>query len=40
MIRTYIVLKTILVFICANTIVEYRLWYNFGQVINDYSGNG
>ena len=24
----------------ATSIVEYRLWYNFGQVINDYSGNG
>ena len=26
--------------IYATSLVEYSLWFNFGQVINDYSGNG
>ena len=38
--RMCIVMKYFFVFIFAITIVEYRIWYNFGQVINDYSGNG
>ena len=34
------ILMCLLSQIYATLIVEYRLWYNFGQVINDYSGNG
>ena len=29
-----------LITVNTKTLVEYRLWYNFGEIVNDFSGNG